>query len=237
MRGGGFARILLRGMKIRLRWAGCVAAATLVPLTLAVPAPAATPAQSLHRIANRHHAKFVVGPVRGHGHLFGAYSVIRSVYCCRDPHNVLHVLRWQHGRWNTDGTLRAAEQTLASTTTWNFPDTSLYARHIDGASDEAPVFGGAVNGTYPSAHMLAVRTHAWHWATFVQCRRLAGCSQPTVRSTVVLNPRVSHGRLTSRVGSCRPSCGAPHQVVYVIRFAWHATDHAFVEVGVRRTTS
>ena len=195
-------------------------------------------ARALHRIARRHDADSTVGPARAHGRVFGGYSVVRSVYCCRDPHNKLRLLRWHGGRWTTDGLLSAVEESFGNDHYWNFPDYGLYLRHIRRASREAPVIGGPVNGTYPSAHMLAVRSNGqWRWASFIECRRLAGCDRPTERGQTILNPVVSNGRLTSRVSSCKPSCGAPHQVMHVIRFAWRPDRSAFVEVAVHRTHS
>jgi hypothetical protein len=196
----------------------------------------ASPSHSLRLLARRNHARFTAGPSHRHGGLFGAYSVVSTDYCCNDPHNALQLVRWRDDHWVTDGTLHAVEDNAGNTHAWNFPDYSLYAERVRSAAGRAPLFGGAVNATYPSAHMVAVRTRiGWRWARFIRCRRLAGCSHPTVRGTVVLNPRVSRGRLTSRVSSCTPSCGAPHQVVHVITFAWRAARRAFVEVHVHKT--
>jgi hypothetical protein len=194
-----------------------------------------SPSRSLHRVARRHHATFTAGPVRRDGHLFGAYSIVGSVYCCRAPHDKLRLLRWRNGRWVRYGLLRAVKQNVGRAHEWDFPDYTLDSKRIRIASRKAPVFGGPVNGAYPTAHMLAVRTGGWHWAHFIECRHLAGCTHPKSRSITVLNPRVSHGRLTSRVSSCTPSCSAPHQVLRVIRFAWRPTRRAFVEVSVHRT--
>ena len=193
-----------------MRWCGALA---LIAVTLGCAASPSPPAvgmtAALHEFAGRVGARYVAGPRRGSSGTYAAVSVVRSISAVRRTRNRMLVLRWDDGKWATVATLVPEHDPVTRGTRyaekfWNFPDFGLRALSIAGAAETAPVFMGPVNGTYPVAAMVAVRsaTGSWAWRDFVSCEP-ASCDSRTSRDDTIRNPRVRHkGRLVSVVTPC-----------------------------------
>jgi hypothetical protein len=202
-------------------------AETAVPRGRATPATEVPPAVELRAIARRKHATFVAGPKDGPAGLFAAFSVVRSASAVGNPHNKLRLLRWNGKHWIADGSLLAERREAF----WDYPNYSLDAALVDGASTEAPVFFGTVNGAGNTAVMVAVRINgAWRWSTFLGCQLPAWCPQVTTRGDVILNPHVVSGRFVGTVGNCQPDCG-DSRAVFANYWSWSAHRRLFALVG------
>jgi hypothetical protein len=186
----------------------------------------------LKRLARANHANFIVGPVRASSGTFAAYSVVPSVYCCRNPHSRLQILRWHGDAWVTDGSLTP----IRTGRYWNFPDFSLYSPRVRRADADAPLFAGTVNGAGAAATMIAVQVSGrWRWATFVGCAMGDTCGSGEPRSTIVLNPRYAGQRLTTLIGNCDPDCADP-STTYRTEWRWSAETGEFVVTESHQTT-
>jgi hypothetical protein len=196
---------------------------------VARPAAGPHPRRELKALAEADHARFVIGPVKSPGGVFAAYSVVPSVYCCRDSHARLHLLRWSGDAWVTDGSLSAVRDGKY----WTFPDFSLYSAQVQGGDAEAPLFGGAVNGAGPTAHMLAVRVSGrWRWASFAGCPMGDDCKDAQPQA-IIVDPHFPGHRLISLTNNCEPNCAAP-SVVYRADWQWSAEQRGFYVAASHR---
>ena len=201
-----------------------------VPVAGPTASPAGTPISALRDLKRREHARYMAGPARGPAGVFAALSFISSVYCCRNPHNRLVLLRWDGHSWQEDGRLNA----IRDGHNWDFPYSYAAGPHlVAGASTEAPVFLGPVNGTYPNVEMAAVRGHGrWRWARFIGCDVLTGCRGKPELSPLVANSSFRGDHLFGSVPTCKPDC-ASSRVTYEESWAWSTDKQAFVLARVK----